>query len=44
MKYLLACLIIPAAQILFVVAIALGVLYFGVDNLLSRLKPKKISD
>lgn len=44
MKYLLACLIVPAAQIMFVVVIALGVLYFGVDNLLRRMKPEKISD
>lgn len=43
MKYLLACLIIPAAQMLFVVVIVLGALFFGVDNLLARMRSKKSS-
>lgn len=41
MKYLLACFIIPAAQMLFVVAIVLGALLFGVGNLLGRMRPEK---
>ena len=44
MKYLLACLVIPTAQLLFVVAFMLGALYFGVDYLLGRMKREKISD
>jgi hypothetical protein len=43
MKYLLACLIIPAVQILFVVAVALGALLLGMGNLLGRIRSKKIS-
>lgn len=43
MKYLFACLIIPTVQTLFVVAIVLGALYFGMENLLGRMKTEKIS-
>jgi len=43
MKYLFACLIIPTVQTLFVVAIVLGALYFGMENLLGRVKAEKIS-
>lgn len=43
MKYLLACLIIPTVQTLFVVAIVLGALYFGTEKLLAQMKMKKIS-
>ena len=42
MKYLLACLVIPTALMLFIVAIALGTLLFGAGNLLGRLKTEKI--
>ena len=44
MKYLLACLVIPTVHILFVVAFMLFALYFGVGNLLGRMKQEKISD
>ena len=44
MKYLLACLVIPTAHILFVVAFLLGALYFGADYLLARMKQEKIND
>ena len=43
MKYLFAFLIIPTAQVLLVIVIVLGALFFGMENLLSRMKKKKIS-
>ncbi|MCR4302886.1 MAG: hypothetical protein NUV63_01490 [Gallionella sp.] len=38
MKYILAGLIIPTIQILFIVVFAIGALYFGVGNLLERTR------
>lgn len=40
MKYLLACLLIPTAQILFAVVLVLGALYFAMEKLLARVKVK----
>ena len=44
MKYVLAGLVIPIAFGIFIVVVALSVLYFGVESLLDRIKPEKISD
>lgn len=44
MKYFFAFLIIPTVQILFVIVIVLGAMYFGMENLLARMKKEKISD
>ncbi len=44
MKYLFAFLIVSTAQVLFIIVIVLGALYFGMENLLNRMKKEKISD
>jgi len=44
MKYLLACLIIPSALMLFFVAFTLSALYIGVEKMLDRIGAKKFSD
>ncbi|MDD2915280.1 MAG: hypothetical protein PHP70_08180 [Gallionella sp.] len=44
MKYVFAGLVIPIAFGVFIVAVALGALYFSVESLLDRIKPERISD
>ena len=43
MKYLLACLVIPTAHILFVAVFLLGALCFGMASLMSRMKRERTS-
>lgn len=44
MKYLLAFLIILAAQILFVAAFAVSGLFYGAEHLLKQMKLKSLTD
>lgn len=44
MKYFLACLILPAVQTLFIVAIMLGALYFAAESLAARIKARTVRD
>ncbi len=38
MKYFLACLVIPTIPILLLVYFGFGALYFGLDNLVERMR------
>ncbi len=44
MKYLIACMVIPPAQILFMLAFTVCALSIGVSTLTGKLKPRKLSD
>lgn len=43
MKYLIACLVIPAVQMVFLFAFTLFALSIGVVTLTKKLAPKRIS-